>query len=773
MLTRDVASSTVIGAPENDGRSRRLSEFRRVVGTVKGVSPVRPAGERAIEEQQARDAAAAAAGERVSSEFTLLADMRWRQADTDGVITWYKNPSAPAPTTASDVDQRITNATQAWTLPSTARIALAYGGTRSANGQDVDCSSINAGAGLITFEDPYNEINGSVIAIGGGCSGAPSHVVSGHTFSSFTHGFVIFQNASDLSAGIRSPDSFMRVLAHEIGHGIGLGHTSTQANLMLPSCCSSTMPLPPNIGADDLAGIEYIYPMPAGPPPDTDADDDGLLDEWETRFGLNPGVPSGGDGASGDPDGDGFTNLQEQANGTHPRGFEKRYFAEGVVNPFFETQIALLNPGGTAARVLLRLQPESGAEAPYFIDVPAGSRGTVSSVTLGSLISAPFSTLIESDVPVVADRTVTWAGGAAYGSHTETAVLQPATTWYLAEGATGGGFDLFYLLQNSNDAAVSVEVTYLRPLGLPPLVKTYPVGGKTRVTIPVDAEEFPGNPPAPLGATDVSAKIVSTGGPIIVERAMYYSAPGAPVYAAGHESAGVPEVAGQTRRQWFFAEGATGTFFDTYILLANPGTTPATVTATYMLPDGTTYTKPYTLAPQSRDTLRLDSEQIPAGSGIMPLQNTAVSTTLSSDVAVIAERSMWWPDGQWYEAHNTAGAQGTGTRWAIADGESGGTRGAQTFLLVANTSNQAANIRVTAMTDTGMSIVTTFTVAGRSRHTVGADAGTFPGLTQRFGAVVECTNGQQIVVERANYYNVVAGQVWPSGGAALASRLTP
>ncbi len=115
---------------------------------------------------------------------------------------------------------------------------------------------------------------------------------------------------------------------------------------------------------------------------------------------------------------------------------------------------------------------------PYFIDVPAGSRRTVSSATLGSLITAPFSTLIESDVAVVADRTVTWAGGAAYGSHTETAVLQPATTWYLAEGATGGGFDLYYLLQNSNDGAVHVEVTYLRPLGLPPLVKTYGVAGE-------------------------------------------------------------------------------------------------------------------------------------------------------------------------------------------------------------------------------------------------------------------------------------------------------
>ena len=95
---------------------------------MKRVSPVRPGGERAIEEQQARDSAAAAAGERVSSEFTLLADMRWRQADTDTVVTWYKNPSAPAPTTAADLDQRIGKATEAWTAPATARLALAYGG---------------------------------------------------------------------------------------------------------------------------------------------------------------------------------------------------------------------------------------------------------------------------------------------------------------------------------------------------------------------------------------------------------------------------------------------------------------------------------------------------------------------------------------------------------------------------------------------------------------------------------------------------------------------
>ena len=46
---------------------------------------------------------------------------------------------------------------------------------------------------------------------------------------------------------------------------------------------------------------------------------------------------------------------------------------------------------------------------------------------------------------------------------------------------------------------------------------------------------------------------------------MYLSRPGQP-FAAGHDSAGVTAPA----TNWFFAEGATGGFFDLFILLANP-----------------------------------------------------------------------------------------------------------------------------------------------------------------------------------------------------------
>lgn len=49
-----------------------------------------------------------------------------------------------------------------------------------------------------------------------------------------------------------------------------------------------------------------------------DADGDGLPNDWELAFGLNPFDPTFDNGAEGDPDADGLTNAQEFAAGTHP-----------------------------------------------------------------------------------------------------------------------------------------------------------------------------------------------------------------------------------------------------------------------------------------------------------------------------------------------------------------------------------------------------------------------------------------------------------------------
>ena len=127
----------------------------------------------------------------------------------------------------------------------------------------------------------------------------------------------------------------------------------------------------------------------------------------------------------------------------------------------------------------------------------------------------------------------------------------------------------------------------------------------SRTNIWVNLEEFPsGSGHHALAATDVSAIIeVVNDMPIIVERAMYLNGQGR-LFNAGHESAGVtaPSV------DWFLAEGATGPYFDMFLLLANPGDTEAKVEATYLLGGGGTETRTYTIGAQSRKTIWVDLE---------------------------------------------------------------------------------------------------------------------------------------------------------------------
>jgi hypothetical protein len=58
-------------------------------------------------------------------------------------------------------------------------------------------------------------------------------------------------------------------------------------------------------------GIGSGYPNLRSGTPLTDTDHDGMPDEWELRYGLDPNNPSDG---NGDLDGDGYTNVEEYLN---------------------------------------------------------------------------------------------------------------------------------------------------------------------------------------------------------------------------------------------------------------------------------------------------------------------------------------------------------------------------------------------------------------------------------------------------------------------------
>lgn len=512
---------------------------------------------------------------------------------------------------------------------------------------------------------------------------------------------------------------------------------------------------------NDSTGAVYLHDLDVAPDgllPTADADGDALPNGWEEQFGLNPFSAMFDDGPDGDPDHDGVTNAQEHAADTHPRGLHTRYFAEGVTNSFFQTRFALFNPASAPAIVWLRFLRDDGMTVTQAVNMPALARRTVLASGVRGLAGRSFSTLIESDVAVVADRTVWW-DASGYGAHSETSLASPATQWFLAEGSTSGPFALFYLLQNPQAASVDVVVRYVRPLGLPFIEKTYTLPPASRTTIAVDGEH------PELANTDVAAVITATG-PIVVERAMYLDRPGEP-FAAGHGSAGVTVTA----TSWFFAEGATGSYFDLFLLLLNPSEQTARVDVRYYTSTGETYLKGYTVLPNSRKTIWVDDEDIPAFG--RALANVAVAMEVRSIDAVplVVERTMWWPDGDWQEAHNVVGAIDRGPRWAIADGEVGGDRAADMFILLANMSNVAGDVLVTVLDEDGKSRAKIFTVNGSTRVNIRV-LEEFPMSGRPFGVLIEALGPDPIplVVERATYWDA-NGVTWAAGTSALATRL--
>jgi hypothetical protein len=435
-----------------------------------------------------------------------------------------------------------------------------------------------------------------------------------------------------------------------------------------------------------------------------------------------------------------------------------RYFAEGASSDFFRTRIALLNATGRDTTATIRFQlPSPQPEVVTTVNLSGLQRVTINPADLG-LTSAEYSTVIESTQPLIADRTMTW-DATGYGSHAETSIGRPGLQWYLAEGATISGFDLFYLIQNPTDNTAQVEIRYLLPPPAAPIVKTETVGPRSRFNVWVNLHD-----PA-LASAEMSAVITSTNNvPIIVERAMYRST-GGQQFSAGHESAAVEAPS----LRWYFAEGATGPYFDLFFLIANPNAQEATVQGRYLKPDGSVVTRTYPVAANSRFNIWVDMEGD-------ELANTALGAVfeVTNAVPVIVERAMWWSGNasQWFEGHNSFGATTVGEKWGLAEGEVGGPSHLETYILIANTSNNDGVARVTLTFEDGTpQAQLDLPVLANSRENVPV-AVLFPQAAgKRFGAVVESVGTPiQMVVERAMYQDA-GGVRWAAGTSALGTRL--
>lgn len=429
-----------------------------------------------------------------------------------------------------------------------------------------------------------------------------------------------------------------------------------------------------------------------------------------------------------------------------PAGATQTYFAEGAAG-FFSYGLALLNTSGSPTTVNVTFLREGGSPLTRSYWLNAGSRGTLSSADVPEVNGSSFAAVVTALPSVVAERTMRWRLGGADGAHTARALVSPGTQWFLAEG-NAGYFDTFVLLANSGSTSTPVTVDFLLDGG-GVVRRTYTLGPNQRQTIWTNQ--------IPELATRSFATTVTSSQPILVERAMYFRGPNG-AWEGGHASAAVR--AGS--RNWFLAEGSTGNWFETFVLISNPNSSAVTATIRYLTPSGVARTETRTLPPTSRTTIAVDT--------LPGLASTDVSCSISASANIIVERSMYWPGlpGPWYGAHNSVGVTTLGTRWALAEGEVGGPDGANTFILLANPGSSNASVTVTFQRQSGAEpIVVSRNVPAGSRQTVSAAS---VGLSsgERFGAVVQ--SNQPIAVERSMYWNYL-GSLWTSGTNETAAPL--
>ena len=172
--------------------------------------------------------------------------------------------------------------------------------------------------------------------------------------------------------------------------------------------------------------------------------------------------------------------------------------------------------------------------------------------------------------------------------------------------------------------------------------------------------------------------------PGVAERSMYFGAD--PLWKAGHESAGVSAPSST----WFLAEGATGAYFETFLLMANPNDQAADVTVTFLPDTGVPIVKQKTIPARGRLTINIEAED-------QALANASVATRLTSTQPIVVERAQYWPDPapRWHEAHNSFGVTEAAPMWGLAEGRVGGPEGYQTYILIANPGDTATDVMLT------------------------------------------------------------------------------
>ncbi|MDP1809429.1 MAG: DUF5719 family protein [Actinomycetota bacterium] len=358
----------------------------------------------------------------------------------------------------------------------------------------------------------------------------------------------------------------------------------------------------------------------------------------------------------------------------------------------------------------------------------------------------PVSVKVESTPPIVAERTVYFAHGSDGGGDNSIGARSPSRRWYFAEGKTGRDYDTYLLIMNPRSAPTVVTATFMPGSGRR-VKKKIRVPGLARREIKVD--DLPGLSSAAVPAVVTSPK------PVVVERSTYVNHNGV---IGGAATIGSRTLA----KTWYFAEGFTGSGFNTRLLIFNPAAAATTVMVALNKTNGAAVTRSFTIKARSRKEINLNRL----------LAGDEFGITLTAATGVVAERTTYFNSGGRSGVHATIGSPKPAGTWYFAEGSTGS--GVDEFLTVLNTGDSTADLTVRYFAEGG-GVTTTrlHAVAAHSRKTITVGQVDELGAGHVVGA--EISSDQPIVAERVMYFSYSGnhGQSTWTGGHVTIGATAP
>jgi hypothetical protein len=161
-----------------------------------------------------------------------------------------------APTNGFD---QVRQAFQAWSTVTNSTFHYQDGGFTDAQASQLD------GVNTVSFRDPLGQMDppvgcAGVLAVGGFYYNSETRVVNGTTFSRIVDGGLVFNDGWDGCGFYENFASFAEVATHELGHVLGLGHSTDATATMYYRAHFDGRGAA--LRQDDFNGLRAIYPSP-------------------------------------------------------------------------------------------------------------------------------------------------------------------------------------------------------------------------------------------------------------------------------------------------------------------------------------------------------------------------------------------------------------------------------------------------------------------------------------------------------------------------------